>query len=325
MATTKIRLSTFNCENLFSRARVLGMAEPARRTELLDRLATLPSPPRKLQIAALTRHVEFGAGGLRHRRATIPDARREAKAQVLRAVDADVQCLVEAESRLAMDAVNRMHLGARFPFSMLVESHDPRGISVGLLSKLPVINLRSHLFDRDGHGLLFERDCLEVELALADGRRLHLLMTHFHGSDVDGSEGDALRRRQALATAHLLSRRFDLSHDLVAVLGDLGDSPLHAPQTLAPLLKLEGLTDVLALQFPIPDDRWTCHLRRNEQRDYILVSDALKAMFCKAGIERRGLPDLPRNSIASEQPFPGVSSAAHCASQHAAVWADFSA
>jgi endonuclease/exonuclease/phosphatase family metal-dependent hydrolase len=323
MATTKIRLSTFNCENLFSRARVLGLAEPTRRTELLDRLAALPSPPRKLQAAALARHVEFAAGGMRHRRATIPDARRERKAQVLRAVNADVQCLIEAESRLAIDAINRLHLDDRFAFSMLVESHDPRGISVGLLSKLPVTSLRSHLFDRDSHGRLFERDCLEAELALADGRRLHLLMTHFHGSDVDGSAGDALRRRQAIATAHLLSRRFDFGCDLVAVLGDLGDSPLHAPQTLAPLLKLDGLTDVLAMQFPIPDDRWTCHVRRNEQRDYILVSDALKSMFCQAGIERRGLPDLPRNSIASEQPFPGVGSVAHCASQHAAVWADF--
>lgn len=322
---TKIRLSTFNCENLFSRARVLALAEPARRTELLDRLASLASPPRKLQMATLTRHVEFGSGGMRHRRSPIAPDRREAKALVLRAVDADIQCLVEAESRLAMDAVNRLHLDGRFPFSMLVESHDPRGISVGLLSKLPVVNLRSHLFDHDIHGRLFERDCLDVELELAEGRRLHLLLTHFHGSDVDGSAGDALRRRQAAAVAHLLTHRFDLHRDLVALLGDLGDSPLHAPQTLAPLLKLDGLHDVLALQFPIPDDRWTCHLRRNEQRDYILVSDALKAMFCEAGIERRGLPDLPRNSIANEQPFPGVSSAAHCASQHAAVWADFSA
>jgi len=319
---TKIRLSTFNCENLFSRARVLSLSEPARRIELLDRLANLPHPPRKLQAAALARHVEFSSGGLRHRRAAISDERREAKAQVLRAVDADVQCLVEAESRLAIEAVNRMHLKGRFPFSMLVESHDPRGISVGLMSKLPIVNLRSHLFDHDAQGGLFERDCVEIELTLAE-RRLHLLITHFHGADVDGSGGDALRRRQAAAAAQLLTQRFDLGRDLVAVLGDLGDSPLHAPQTLAPLLKTDGLSDVLALQFAIPDDRWTCHLRQNEQRDYILVSDALKAAFCQAGIERRGLPDLQSNSIANEQPFSTVSTAARCASQHAAVWADF--
>lgn len=320
---TKIRLSTFNCENLFSRARVLSLTEPARRIELLDRLASLPYPPRKLQAAALARHVEYSAGGVRHRRVSIPDERREAKAQVLRAVAADVQCLVEAESRLAIDAVNRLHLKGRYPFSMLVESHDPRSISVGLLSKLPITNLRSHLFDHDAQGRLFERDCLEVELALPDRRPLHLLLTHFHAADVDGNGGDALRRRQAVAVSQMLAQRFDLGRDLVAVLGDLGDSPLHAPQTLAPLLKLGGLSDVLALQFAIPDDRWTCHLRQNEQRDYILVSDALKAAFSQAGIERRGLPDLQRNSIANERPFPGAGTAARCASQHAAVWADF--
>ncbi|MEK8030793.1 endonuclease/exonuclease/phosphatase family protein [Ideonella sp. DXS29W] len=322
---TKIRLSTFNCENLFSRARVLTLADAAQRIDTLDRLAALPSPPRKLQMAALARYVEFGGGGIRHRRANLPAARQQAKAQVLRAVNADVQCLIEAESRLAIDAVNQQHLGDRFPYSMLIESHDPRGISVGLLSRLPVISLRSHLFDHDHHGRLFERDCLEVELALADGRPLYLLLTQFHCSDVEGARGDTWRRRQAAAAARLITRRYDLARDRVAVMGDLGDSPQHAPQTLAPLLRLEGLHDVLALQYPIPDDRWTCHVRRNEQRDYILVSDALRAAFVEAGIERRGMPDLRRNSIASEQPFAGVTGPSRCASKHAAVWADFAA
>ena len=276
---TKIRLSTFNCENLFSRARVLTLADASQRIDTLDRLAALPSPPRKLQMAALARHVEFGGGGIRHRRAHLPAARQQAKAQVLRAVNADVQCLVEAESRLAIDAINRQHLSDRFAYSMLIESHDPRGISVGLLSRLPLLNLRSHLFDQDHHGRLFDRDCLEVELECAEGPSLNVMLTHFHGSDVDGSRGDAWRRRQASALARLVTRQYDLHRDRVAIMGDLGDSPQHAPQTLAPLLRLEGLHDVLALQFPIPDDRWTCHLRRNEQRDYILISDALRASF----------------------------------------------
>jgi endonuclease/exonuclease/phosphatase family metal-dependent hydrolase len=209
-------------------------------------------------------------------------------------------------------------LRGRFPYHLLLEGNDRQAMHLGVLSKLPLGRLRSHCFDRDAQGPLFGRDCLELELELADGRPLHLLLNHFE------APGDNARlRRQALAVSRILSDHYDLSRDMVAVLGDLNDSPQRAPQSLAPLLQVQGLNDVLALQFPIPDDRWTGHRRRNEQLDYILVSDALKARFLRAGAERRGMPDLTHHSIASERPFPGVTLPGHAASGRAAVWADF--
>jgi endonuclease/exonuclease/phosphatase family metal-dependent hydrolase len=279
-----LRLSTYNCENLFSRA-------------------SQPAP---------------GAPGARPRRRRLDPRRSQAKARVLRAVDADVQCLMEVEDHGALQAFNGQLLHGRFAYHLLLEGNDRQAMHLGVLSKLPLGRLRSHCFDRDAAGPLFGRDCLELELELPGGRPLHLLLNHF-----DSPDDDARLRRQAQAVSRILDAHYDLSQDLVAVLGDLNDSPQRAPQSLAPLLRLPGLNDVLALQFPIPDDRWTGHRRRNEQLDYILVSDALKGRFLRAGAERRGMPDLARYSIARERPFGGADLEQHGASGHAAVWADF--
>ncbi len=71
------------------------------------------------------------------------------------------------------------------------------------------------------------------------------------------------------------------------VAGDLNDAP-ESP-ALRPLLTLEGLHDVLALQFPNPADRWTYHYTKNEQIDYLLVSEPMKLAWRKTGLERRGI------------------------------------
>jgi len=279
-----LRLSTYNCENLFSRA-----SQPSA-----------------------------GAPGSRPRRRRLDPRRSQAKARVLRAVDADVQCLLAVEDHSALEAFNGLLLHGRFPYHLLLEGNDRRAMHLGVLSKLPLGRLRSHCFDCDDDGPVFGRDCLELELELPGGPSLHLLLNHF-----DSPGDDERLRRQARAVGRILGAHYDLSRDLVAVLGDLNDSPQRAPQSLAPLLRLPGLNDVLALQFPIPDDRWTGHRRRNEQLDYILVSDALKGRFLRAGAERRGMPDLAYHSIAQERPFAGLGAGAREASGRAAVWADF--
>jgi endonuclease/exonuclease/phosphatase family metal-dependent hydrolase len=356
--TKTIRLATFNCQNLASRARLLTLSERDHEADVLGQLGELESLLAKARYASadkrriealsdsLWRHLEVVAlggmlfagrgaarrvvaagasawqGEIRFRRAPITSRQRHHKAQVIGTVAADVQCLMEVEDRQALDAFNRHGLQHAYPEHMLIDDLDPRRLNIGVLSKLPMATLRSRRLDHDaGPG---GPASLEVELALSGTRSLHLLIAHLERPrSGDPRAHDTRRRRRAAALAELVARRFDTSQDLLAVLGDLGDSPQRASQSLAPLLKLPGLSDVLALQFPISDDRWTFHDRMNEQTDYILVSDALKAAFRQAGIERRGMPALPRHSIDQEQPFPGVASRATAASLHAAVWADF--
>jgi hypothetical protein len=143
----------------------------------------------------------------------------------------------------------------------------------------------------------------------------------------DGT-ADAKRKRQARRVAELLEQ-YDLKKEWVVVAGDLNDSPTSPP--LQPLLNVDGLHDVLQLQFPDqPAKRWTYHYDKFEQIDFVLVSEALKDRFRKAGVERRGIYGLHRltsrsnGEVEVELEYEDVTSWRRAASDHGAVWAEFS-
>ena len=107
------------------------------------------------------------------------------------------------------------------------------------------------------------------------------------------------------------------------VLGDFNDTPDSAP--LEPLLTVEGLNDVFDVAKPeIPRERrWTYHYKKNEQIDYILISDALVAALEKVEVERRGIADLDDFSNGEQRSFETVTSWRNAASDHAAIVATF--
>src|SRR5215211_2090655 len=79
----------------------------------------------------------------------------------------DVVCLQEVESLIALREFNEQHLASKYPYALLVDSRDFRMIDVGILSKLPILDVRSHVDDLDPdapanttHPWLFSRDCL---------------------------------------------------------------------------------------------------------------------------------------------------------------------
>lgn len=55
--------------------------------------------------------------------------------------------------------------GMRYDYTLVVPSHDPRSIDIGILSRYPIIAVRTHKDERDPTDpteYLFSRDCLEV-------------------------------------------------------------------------------------------------------------------------------------------------------------------
>lgn len=117
---------------------------------------------------------------------------------------------------------------------------------------------------------------------------------------------------------------YDLETEFVTVAGDLNDTP-DADSPLRPLLDIARLHDVLELQFPAdPDKRWTCHYEDVQQIDYVLVSDPLKEAFVKAGVERRGIHKLSEITGGMETEFETVTHWTNAASDHGAVWVEFS-
>lgn len=246
--------------------------------------------------------------------------------RIIAEVNADVLCLVEVESRPVLTRFNDAILkSAAYPHAMLIDGNDGRGIDVALMSRLPIRDLRSHVDDPDPEtGFpLFSRDCAEFEIDLPGTRHLWVVVNHFksrgYGSQ---ASNDAKRLRQAERVAAILGR-FDLEKQWVVVAGDLNE--LSGSPSLAPLLEHPALRNVLE-KLPPGADRWTYRgdaiPSKNDQIDYLLVSQALWPRVRAAGIERRGIWATAKKTRAKYPTLPTITGDTDCASDHAAVWAD---
>ena len=356
---TPLKVVSFNVENLFSRARLLNFEDNAEADELIVSLGELrrelsrEAYDKKLILklyAGLKDYVEVVevrgklfdraktkvvAGGVADwggfidfKRAKFSEAARANTARVLRDVNADVCCLIEVESRpvlkhFCVDRLPRTGKFAAYRHHMLIDGNDNRGIDVALASRVPFRQLRSHVDDREGKSEVFSRDCLEVELVHPAGFTVWVLLNHFKSKGYGAqATSNAKRRRQAERVAQILKERFDLGRENVIVCGDLNDTP--ESNALAPLVRgVPGLHDVLELWLPNAADRWTYHFRKNEQIDYMLVSEPLRQALRGAGVERRGIFGVEKHTAGAVQPYPEVRKPSDAASDHGAVWARF--
>ena len=255
-------------------------------------------------------------------RESVDDEATRNTGRVIAAVQPDVLCVVEAESRPALDRFNRQvlkPLQAAFAHVLLVDGNDPRGIDVGVYSRHAIPSVRSHVDDtytgkdKKPHPV-FSRDCPEYEIALPGSRTLWLLANHFKSQGYGTPAGnDAKRLAQTKRVREILGR-FNLQQDWVAVAGDFNAAPASA--SLSPLLTVPHLRDVFDSPKFLGQPRWTYHAGK-QQLDYLLVSEPLFAAIQTVGIERRG------QWMKTQPHFPEVTGPANEASDHAAVWADF--
>ncbi|MBS1210926.1 MAG: putative hydrolase [Proteobacteria bacterium] len=269
-------------------------------------------------------------GWLQWKQAPVEDQGVRNTARVIGELRADVLALTEVENRPTLQHFNTRVLSEflpPYPYQMCLDGNDSRGIDVAMLSRLPLISMRTHVFDtftapRNGEPhAIFARDCAEYELALPDGQSLWLLVNHFKsqgpGRPSDPAPEDVWRRAQATRVAAILDR-FDLHKDWVVVAGDLNEDPARG--NLAALLTKPGLTDVLTTGFA-PAETWTHRFRDERNRlDYILVSEPLRKRLAATGIERRGIFSP---SGRQDERFAEVTDRATQASDHAGIWAEF--
>lgn len=355
-----VRVATFNVENLFGRAKALNFYDHANGDTILRRVANLQTelerqnynPQRIIQLYQQVRNfVKFNVirsrvghrivyrrngvwrvapdgrrdwfGYLEFRRDAFDDVTHRNTARVIRDLSADVLCLVEVESLPVLKHFNTDRLSSRFPYKMLIDGNDQRGIDLGLYSQLEFEGVWTNMYDRNAQGRkIFSRDCLEVEVILPSEESLFVLLNHFKSKSGGAAATDARRRAQAEKVAEILTTEYDLEDQYVIVMGDLNDTPTRPP--LRPLLSLPHLHDVLELQFPNSADRWTYHYTQNEQIDYILISEPLMQEFTGAGVIRRGIANVNQYSNGAIQPYPQVTSWRNAASDHGAIWAEFS-
>ena len=270
-------------------------------------------------------------GWIELERELVPTGAIENTARVIEAVNADVLCAVEAESRPALVEFNDRFLkpAKRYAHKMLIDGNDRRGIDVGLFSRFAIGDMRSHVDDSLPKSAAqpdvaskarFSRDCAEFAVQLPGGNTLWVLCNHFKSRGFGSKAGNDQKRERESAQVRKILGRFDLTKDLVAVCGDFNEVPSSV--SLAPLLVgIPNLRNVFE-KLPAGADRWTHRddATANEPIDYLLVSKPLFTACSKADIERRGV--FRKNTPANTR-FPTVTGDKDAASDHAAVWAEF--
>ena len=356
-----LKIATFNVENLFKRAKVFNFSDRKDGDKILAKVDELRlefdkkvydgkrifdlykqlkdfieinevrgklfKRNRQFEVIGVKANGKDDWGGfITFKAADFREITRKNTAKVINSVKADIISLIEVEDKATLDAFNSQLITKKYRYSMLIDAYDPRGIDVSLLSRLAMRNIGTHMFEKVGRSPIFSRDCLEVEIKVADNDFINLFINHFKSQGYGTStENDAKRLRQTQKVADIITkeRKLDLKNDKVVVLGDFNAT--RDNKSLSPLLNLKGLKDVLELQFPAPNDRWTYHWDKNQQIDYILVSEPLQNAFKQAGVERRGIYDLAKYSNGQETAWPDVQDhgVTASASDHGAVWAQF--
>lgn len=256
-------------------------------------------------------------GGIELKGETLVGAQVQAIAKVIKRVDADVIGLCEVEDRRTLEAFNAQLLGRKYPYCVLFEGNDERGIDVALMSKHPVGDMRSNAYTvdtleakrRDGvTPRLFNRDCIEVTVTLPEGRGdLHVMVAHLkskRGSDALEMETDRKRLRQAAEMKRIVAERYSkdgVAHRVV-VCGDFNETPDRAgtngaalgpyQSSIDPILTEAGLSNIIRdtlgpeKSFTHVDERGG-RVHRG-QIDYLLLSPDLKAAATNVGIDRSG-------------------------------------
>lgn len=255
-------------------------------------------------------------GWVELKRSTVNEQATQNTARVVKEVNADVMCVIEVDSRIALNNFNKYLLGKQFKYAMLIDGNDDRGIDVGLLSNHTINHIETHIYDtyKDEQGKTqqtFSRDCAVYTLQKGN-THIHMLCNHFKSQGYGTpAANDYKRSKQAEAVSSIL-KRFNLDTDYVVIAGDLNDEPDNAPlKALRNNTKLVNIVEKFGLPHTGTFDTG------KKQFDYLWVSKALAAKFIKGDIERRG--------IYSDRgaKFDTVTSKANQASDHAAVWADF--
>lgn len=262
-----MRIATFNCENLFARYKFKSNFDPnASDGFTINDLAFDIYDETEKQITA----------------------------QAIKEVDADVIALEEVESLPVLDRFNSRYLGGmRYQHRMVIDSHDPRGIDVAILSRYPIVAVRTYRHERNtaNTASLFSRDCLEARLDVS-GKSLTIYVNHFKSMIGGRPQTKPKRVEQANRVAQFITQQWGPNFDgNFVVLGDLNDYP-DADTSLGALLTHQGLVNVIE-RLP-SNDRWTHYYAGGndyKQLDYLLMSASLAASNpTPPQVMRKGLP-----------------------------------
>jgi endonuclease/exonuclease/phosphatase family metal-dependent hydrolase len=262
-------------------------------------------------------------GWVELKKEAIDDAAIDNTARVIAEVNPDVIVLVEVEHRPALQRFHDRFLRPRlkalkqepYAYNMVIDGNDDRGIDIGIMSRLPLARMRSHLTHRTNGRSTFSRDCPEYYIELGDGRVLVVLPNHFASK---ASDRTGARRRVQAAAVRQIYEGLRQQHDLVIVAGDLNDHPRGG--SLDTLLTQTDLADAMSLPAYQGLPGTYKNATASDKLDYLLLSPALRQRVRKVDVFRKGFY-APRKWESFDTLDERVKDRAQ-ASDHHCLWAD---
>jgi endonuclease/exonuclease/phosphatase family metal-dependent hydrolase len=249
-------------------------------------------------------------------------------AQVIRDVNPDVLAVMECEGRHALQQFSHQLLpdvgGEVYDNIMLIDGNDDRGINVGLLTKrgYHIGWMQCHADDRTTLGdTVFSRDCPEYGVHTPKRETVWVLVNHFKSKGYGAQDAsDRKRWLQAEAVRRILERLEAEKAALIAVVGDLNDTPDSAP--LHPLTVESGFKDISQHKAFKGDEHPGTYGRGSarDKIDYILLSPALFERVIGGGVWRKGVWGPNKKPLWDV--YPDMKTSFHAASDHACLFAD---
>lgn len=361
----QIRIGTFNCENLyvyhrlrkldirFELDKIRKMSPSAKETfekyAYDEKLGKIRYDDRGVPITSL----QEGWG--------ITDTQRKNTARLIVENQPDIIALQEVES---LDTLNRFYsnfmqkikvkdlreidgdkqakIQWKMDYRILVDGNDNHRIDVALMSRFPIVAIRTHIWDKFESNKrqidMFPRDCLEVDVEIPKtGKIVTFLVNHFT-SRREGAKTKEKRERQANAVIDIVKKRFGdkIGKDNFVIMGDLNDSPKDA--ALKNTLYSSNLKLVNPLELVSENERWT-HFWYDDntglpnksepiaQLDHVLLSPSFKkTSIVNVRIDRRGLLGTiqkVKNIGVTQKPFDGITDKpGNEASDHCPIFVD---
>lgn len=263
----KIRVATFNCENLFARFRFKKNIDP-------DKAAREGWAVDKTKFDSFT------------------GTERKLTADVIKATKADVIALQEVENIEVLKKFRTKYLGGRkkYPYVLLIDGNDPRFIDVAVLSKYPLKNIDTHINEYVKGKPVFSRDCLECDVIMSQSKSIRLYVNHFKSmmdksSKCNGREKTKARRKSQVNQVKKIINAKKKPGNFV-ILGDFNDYRETDSQGISAILSLVDWNKIHDVAQNLDaKDRWTHYWKGNKpcgivdaykQLDYILISKSLE-------------------------------------------------
>ena len=266
IALVKVRIATFNCENLFARFKFRSNVDPDKAK--VDGW-----------MADGTKFDRFSGN------------ERKLTAGVIRATKADVIALQEVENIQVLRKFRTKFLGGpkKYPYILVIDGNDPRQIDVGVISKYPLQNIDTHINALKKGKSVFSRDCLECDVVISKTKKVRLFVNHFKSmmdrkSKCKGRQATRKRRVEQISKVKQIINNKKNLKDFV-ILGDFNDyreNDIQGKSAIRSFVNWNKIHDPASAM--TNDQRWTHYWKGKKscgvvdmytQLDYILLSKSL--------------------------------------------------